>query len=211
MVLSLLSGLPPKPRGIRRLRSAWRRRSLKSRRKRDLAEYAKRIRSEEAARVLMRSGGENGSRVPMGSRSENGSKVALGSRSENGSKVAIGSHARERMSFAARVRSEDGSVESALVVIPLLALFLISFQLVLTVTNRNILASYTQSSATHSSITGQFVNGDRVIDLDSPDAFKELKAVVSTRNRQLPNLVPFLDQRDRQLRVNGFSILEGQS
>ena len=115
------------------------------------------------------------------------------------------------MSFAARVRSEDGSVESALVVIPLMVLFLISFQLVLTVTNRNILASYAQSSATHSSITGQFVNGDRVINLDSPDAFKELKAVVSTRNRQLPNLVPFLDQRDRQLRVNGFSILEGQS
>ena len=151
MVLSLLSGLPPKHRGIRRIRSAWRRRILKYRRKRDLAEYAKRI------------------------------------------------------------RSEDGSVESALVVIPLMALFLISFQLVLTVTNRNILASYAQSSATHSSITGQFVNGDRVIDLDSPDAFKELKAVVSTRNRQLPNLVPFLDQRDRQLNVNGFSILEGQS
>jgi hypothetical protein len=187
MVLSLLSGLPPKPRGIRRLRSAWRRRSLKSRRKRDLAEYAKRIRCEEAARVLMRSGGETVS------------------------KVSIGSHARERMSFTARVRSEDGSVESALVVVPLMALFLISFQLVLTVTNRNILASYAQSSATHSSITGQFANGDRVIDLDSPDAFKELKAVVSTRNRQLPNLVPFLDQRDRQLRVNGFSILEGQS
>ncbi len=199
MVLSLLSGLPPKPRGIRRLRSAWRRRALKSRRKRDLAEYAKRIRCEEAARVVMRSGGENASRVVMGSRGENASRVVMGSR------------ARERMSFAARIRSEEGSVESALVVIPLMALFLISFQLVLTVTNRNILASYAQSSATHSSITGQFVNGDRVINLDSPDAFKELKAVVSTRNRQLPNLVPLLDQRDRQLRVNGFSILEGQS
>ena len=199
MVLSLLSGLPPKPRGIRRLRSAWRRRDLKSRRKRDLAEYAKRIRCEEASRVVMRSGGENAA------------KVVMGSRGENVSKVAMGSGVRERMSFAARIRSEDGSVESALVVIPLMALFLISFQLVLTVTNRNILASYAQSSATHSSITGQFVNGDRVIDLNSPDAFKELKAVVSTRNRQLPNLVPFMDQRDRQLNVNGFSILEGQS
>ena len=199
MVLSLLSGLPPRPRGIRRLRSAWRRRALKSRRKRDLAEYAKRIRCEEASRVVMRSGGENAAKVVMGSRGKSASKVAMGSR------------VRERMSFAARIRSEDGSVESALVVIPLMALFLISFQLVLTVTNRNILASYAQSSATHSSITGQFVNGDRVIDLDSPDAFKELKAVVSTRNRQLPNLVPFMDQRDRQLNVNGFSILEGQS
>lgn len=199
MVLSLLSGLPPRPRGIRRLRSAWRRRALKSRRKRDLAEYAKRIRCEEASRVVMRSGGENAAKVVMGSRGKSASKVAMGSR------------VRERMSFAARIRSEDGSVESVLVVIPLMALFLISFQLVLTVTNRNILASYAQSSATHSSITGQFVNGDRVIDLDSPDAFTELKAVVSTRNRQLPNLVPFLDQRDRELRINGFSILEGQS
>ena len=211
MVLSLFSGLPPKPRGIRRLRSAWRRRALKSRRKRDLAEYAKRIRCEEAARVVMRNGGENASRVAMGSGGENAARVAMGSRGKSASKVAMGSRVRERMSFAARIRSEDGSVESALVVIPLMALFLISFQLVLTVTNRNILASYAQSSATHSSITGQYVNGDRVIDLDSPDAFKELKAVVSTRNRQLPNLVPFLDQRDRQLHVNGFSILEGQS
>ncbi len=211
MVLSLFSGLPPKPRGIRRLRSAWRRRALKSRRKRDLAEYAKRIRCEEAARVVMRNGGENASRVAMGSGGENAARVAMGSRGKSASKVAMGSRVRERMSFAARIRSEDGSVESALVVIPLMALFLISFQLVLTVTNRNILASYAQSSATHSSITGQYVNGDRVIDLDSPDAFKELKAVVSTRNRQLPNLVPFMDQRDRQLNVNGFSILEGQS
>ena len=111
MVISLLSGLPPRPRGKRWLRSAWRRRLLRTRRKRDLSNFAKSL------------------------------------------------------------RSERGSVESALVVIPLMTLFLISFQLVLSISSRNIEASYAQSAATHNSITGRFEQGDVIIDLNSPDAF----------------------------------------
>ena len=158
MVLSLLSGLPPKPRGKRWLRSAWRRRFmekqqrylLKSRRKRDLSDFAKTL------------------------------------------------------------RNERGSVESALVVIPLVMLFLISFQLVLSISSRNIEASYAQSAATHNSITGRFEQGDVIIDLDSPDAFNKLRAVVTTHNRALPNLVPHLGSQDHAVKVHGFSILENQ-
>ena len=159
MVLWLLSGLPPKPKGIRKVRSAWRRyflerlnrRSLRNRRKRDLAEFARKL------------------------------------------------------------KEERGSVESALVVIPLMTLFLIAFQLVLTINNRNIEAAYVQSSATHSSITGRFVIGDRVIDLNSADAFNDLRAVVATHNQNLPNLVPFLGSKERSTNVHGFSILENMS
>jgi hypothetical protein len=151
MVLWLISGLSQKPRGIRRLRSTWRRHLLKVRRKRDLAEFARKL------------------------------------------------------------REERGSVESALVVIPLMTLFLIAFQLVLTINNRNIEAAYAQSSATHSSITGRFEIGDRVINLNSADAFNDLRAVVSTHNQNLPNLVPFLGSQDRVTNVHGFSILENQS
>ena len=156
MVISILSGLPPKPRGKRLLRSAWRRHYLekrkrhllKMRRKRDLSDFAKTL------------------------------------------------------------RSERGSVESALVVIPLMTLFLISFQLVLSISNRNIEASYAQSAATHNSITGRFERGDVIIDLNSPDAFNKLRAVVTTRNRVLPNLVPHLGSQKRTISVHGFSILE---
>ena len=158
MVISLLSGLPPRPRGKRWLRSAWRRyflekrqrHLLRTRRKRDLANFAKTL------------------------------------------------------------RSERGSVESALVVIPLMTLFLISFQLVLSISSRNIEASYAQSAATHNSITGRFEQGDVIIDLNSPDAFNKLRAVVTTRNRALPNLVPHLGSHENTVKVHGFSILEDQ-
>jgi hypothetical protein len=170
MVLSLLSWLPPRPRGKRWLRSAWRRKFLEKRqrrllralRKRDLANFAKSLRK------------------------------------------------RDLSDYAKTLRSERGSVESALVVIPLMTLFLISFQLVLSISSRNIEASYAQSAATHNSITGRFEQGDVVIDLNSPDAFNKLRAVVTTRNRALPNLVPHLGSQEHAIKVHGFSILENQ-
>jgi hypothetical protein len=158
MVLSLLSGLPPRPRGKRWFRSAWRRHLLEKRQR-----HLLRIRRK-----------------------------------------------RDLSEFAKKLRSERGSVESALVVIPLMTLFLISFQLVLSISSRNIQASYAQSAATHNSITGRFEQGDVIIDLNSPDAFNKLRAVVTTHNRALPNLVPHLGSRERGIKVHGFSILESQ-
>jgi len=158
MVISLLSGLPPKPRGRRLLRSAWRRHFLEKRKRHQLKMRRKRDLSD----------------------------------------------------FGKKLRSERGSVESALVVIPLMTLFLISFQLVLSISSRNIEASYAQSAATHNSITGRFDQDDVIIDLNSPDAFNKLRAVVSTHNRALPNLVPRLGDRERVISVHGFSILEDQ-
>ena len=181
MVLSLLSGLPPKPRGKRWVRSAWRlrlmekrhRHSLRTRRKRALSDFAKTLSKRDSSRFAksMRSDLSN---------------------------------------FAKTFLSDRGSVESALVVIPLVTLFLISFQLVLAISSRNIEASYAQSAATHNSITGRFDQGDVVIDLNSPDAFNKLRAVVTTHNRALPNLVPHLRNQDHTVKVHGFSILENQ-
>ena len=170
MVISPLSGLPPKPRGERWLRSGLRhhflekrrRHLLRTRRKRDLSNFAKSL------------------------------------------------HKRDLSTFAKTLRSDRGSVESALVVIPLMTLFLISFQLVLSISSRNIEASYAQSAATHNSIVNRFEHGDVIIDLNSPDAFNKLRAVVTTRNRVLPNLVPHLGSQDHAIKVHGFSILEDQ-
>ena len=91
-----------------------------------------------------------------------------------------------------------------------MTLFLISFQLVLTISSRNIETSYAQSAATHNSITGRFEQGDVIIDLNSPDAFNDLRAVVTTHNRALPNLLPHLVNRENAISVHGFSILESQ-
>jgi hypothetical protein len=91
-----------------------------------------------------------------------------------------------------------------------MTLFLISFQLVLTISSRNIETSYAQSAATHDSITGRFEQGDVIIDLNSPDAFNKLRAVVTTHNRALPNLVPHLGSQEHAVNVHGFSILENQ-
>ena len=158
MVISLLSGLPRRQRGKRWLRSSWRRRFLEKR-KRHLLKIRRK---------------------------------------------------RDLSDFAKTLRSERGSVESALVVIPLMTLFLISTQLVLTISSRNIEAAYAQSAATQSSITGRLNSGDRVIDLNSADAFNDLRAVVSTSNQKLPNLIPFLGSKDRFIEVHGFSIIENQ-
>ena len=187
MVLSLLSGLPPRPRGVRRIRSAWRRRVLRVRRKRELAEFAKSLKSER------------GSSIAKSLKSKRGSSFTNKLKSEHGPNLVKA------------LKSERGSVESALVIIPLMTLFLVSFQLVLSINSRNIEASYAQSAATHNSITGRFEKGDRIIDLKSPDAFNELRAVVTTHNQNLPNLVPFLGSKDRVTRVHGFSILENQN
>ena len=187
MVLSLLSGLPPRPRGVRRIRSAWRRRALRIRRKRDLAEFARALKSERGSSFTKKLKIEQGISLTEKLKSECGSN------------------------FAKALKSERGSVESALVIIPLMTLFLVSFQLVLSISTRNIEASYAQSAATHNSITGRFEKGDRIIDLKSPDAFNKLRAVVTTHNRNLPNLVPFLGSKDRATRVHGFSILENQN
>jgi len=158
MVLWLLSGLPPKARGKRWVRSSWRRHF-----------------SEKRQRHLLRT-----------------------------------RRKQDLANFAKTLRNERGSIESALVAIPLITLFLISFQLVLTISSRNIETSYAQSAAIHNSITGRFEPGDVIIDLNSPDAFNKLRAVVTTRNRALPNLVPHLGSQERAVKVHGFSILEDQ-
>jgi len=158
MVISILSGLPSKPRGKRLLRSAWRRHYLEKRKRHQLKMRRKRDLSD----------------------------------------------------FAKTLRDERGSVESALVVIPLMTLFLISFQLVLTISSRNIEANYAQSAATNNSITGRFEKGDVIIDLNSPDEFNKLRAVVTTHNRVIPNLIPHLGDQRHAISVHGFSILEDQ-
>ncbi len=97
------------------------------------------------------------------------------------------------MEFAKKFwRDQEGAVESALVVIPLMALFLIAIELIVAVNYRNLDLTYAQSTASTEAISGVVPNSDEVISFSSPHSFDELRLVISHRARLLPRLIPSL-------------------
>lgn len=95
------------------------------------------------------------------------------------------------MEFAKRFwRDQEGAVESALVVIPLMALFLIAIELIVAVNYRNLDLTYAQSAASTVAISGVVPTSDEVISFSSPHSFDELQLVISHRARPLPRLIP---------------------
>ena len=91
-----------------------------------------------------------------------------------------------------RLREEDGNVESALVLIPLLLLFLMAIEVIVATNLRNADLSLAQADATVRAISGQFASSDQIIELDSPDPFAHMKVLISRRKDTLPQLVPGL-------------------
>ena len=91
-----------------------------------------------------------------------------------------------------RLREEDGNVESALVLSPLLLLFLMAIEVIVATNLRNADRSLAQADATVRAISGQFASSDQIIELDSPDPFAHMKVLISRRKDTLPQLVPGL-------------------
>lgn len=89
-------------------------------------------------------------------------------------------------------RDQKGVVESALVVIPLMALFLIAIELIVAVNFRNLDLTYAQSEASTEAISSVVSNSDEVISLSSLHSSDELRLVISHRGRLLPRLLPAL-------------------
>lgn len=87
-------------------------------------------------------------------------------------------------------RDQEGAVESALVVIPLMALFLIAIELIVAVNYRNLDLTYAQSAASTEAISAVVPNSDEVISFSSPHSLDALQLVVSHRTRLLPRLIP---------------------
>lgn len=97
------------------------------------------------------------------------------------------------MGFAKKIwRDQKGVVESALVVIPLMALFLITVELIVAVNYRNLDLTYAQSAAATEAISSVVPNSDEVISFSSPNSFDELRLVITHRARLLPRLIPAL-------------------
>jgi len=92
----------------------------------------------------------------------------------------------------ALIRLEDGNVESSLVLIPLLILFLICMELIIATNLRNGDFAIAQGDASRRAISGQIQSTDEVIELNSPDPYAHIRVLISHRRTGLPQLVPGL-------------------
>ena len=111
------------------------------------------------------------------------------------------------------IKDESGSAESAMVLIPVILLFLCSMQLVTAVFYRNLELRDVQSQASTRAISGEVANGDAFISIPSPDRFQDLKLLIVSKRREIPILVPGLGKiigRTLESDVTGIAVVERQ-
>lgn len=110
-----------------------------------------------------------------------------------------------------KARQESGNVESSLVLIPLVFLFLISVELIVATNLRNSDFALAQSDASSRAISGVVTSSDQVIELSSPDSFTHMKLLITRRKHSLPQLVPGLVALlggNAVVEVNGAAVME---
>ena len=108
---------------------------------------------------------------------------------------------------------ERGSVESALVLIPLLILFLIGFQISYTVHARNMESITAQDQASTRAISGKFNSKDEFIHIESSGDGQNLDLLVTRRSNLLIDFIPRVfrsSDKPRALNVSGLAIVENQ-
>ena len=108
-------------------------------------------------------------------------------------------------------RSESGSVESTLVLIPLLILFLITMQIGVAINFRNIDRTFAQSAASERAISGNYSTSDQVIEIDSLGPFNPLGVLISKRISNIPILLPYVGSwinRAHRTEITGIALLE---
>jgi hypothetical protein len=111
-------------------------------------------------------------------------------------------------------QDESGSVESALVLIPLLILFLVTMQIGVAINFRNIDRTFAQSEASERAISGQFTSADRVMDLNPFGTFNSLGILITRRVSSVPILIPFIGSfinRGHRSEVTGIAVVEALS
>ena len=110
------------------------------------------------------------------------------------------------------LRQEEGSVESTLVLIPLLVLFLVALQIIVAINYRNLDLSYAQSSASSSALNSSFSTSDEVVTFEDRSSGQMLDLLISHQVRTIPNLIPrlpfFHSDRTRQSDVEAIAVIE---
>jgi hypothetical protein len=109
------------------------------------------------------------------------------------------------------IKDERGNVESSLVMIPLVFLFLIGIQLVLAIGMRDADSLTASDQASTRAISGNFSQYDRERKLQSPDRFSNLSILITMHSRKIPELVPGLTVllgREPETDARGIAIIE---
>ena len=96
--------------------------------------------------------------------------------------------------FPSYLHSETGSIESALVMIPLISLFLVTLQLIATVNFRNVDMTTVQNRASFQAVQQDVYPEDKVLYLISGDLFSKLRLIVVKAERDLPQIFPGVAQ-----------------
>ena len=109
------------------------------------------------------------------------------------------------------IKDESGSAESAMVLIPLVFLFLCSMQLITAIFYRDVELRDVQSQASTRAISGEATNGDAFVSIPSPDRFQDLKLLIVSKRREIPTLIPGLGMllgRALESDVTGIAVVE---
>ena len=88
------------------------------------------------------------------------------------------------------LQKEDGNVESALVLIPMLILFLIGMQLIVATNIRNTEMALAQGEASARAISHEYQLGDEVLEVGG--RIQKIQVLVTHRTHILPQIVPGL-------------------
>lgn len=104
------------------------------------------------------------------------------------------------------IRCERGNIESSLVLVPLLTLFLIATQISVAIHARNTAKISAQDGASKRAISGQFLDSDTFLHIYSPDRHQNLDFVISRKR----SLVPHIILEPKTVEVTGIAIIENQ-
>ena len=107
------------------------------------------------------------------------------------------------------LRREDGNVESALVLIPMLFLFLIGAQIIAATNLRNADLAMAQGDAANRAISQQFHAEDEVIEIGG--GIEKIRLLVTHRSHSILQLVPGLIEifgGAPKTQVVGISVIE---
>ena len=108
------------------------------------------------------------------------------------------------------IHSEAGNIESALVMIPLLSLFLVTLQLIATVNYRNVDMTATQNQASTQAIWQEINPDDQEINLASGSPFEKLRLLIVKTEREIPQIFPGVSVLfgGKKIRTTGTAVIE---
>jgi len=114
-----------------------------------------------------------------------------------------------RLLIREKFRSDEGNVESALVLIPLLILFLIGVQIIVATNLRNTEMAVAQGDAASRAITHEYQAGDELFEVGG--GIEKIRVLITHRKHSLPQLVPGLKELmggDPVTDVIGIAVIE---